>query len=239
MTSPPPALDVVRIRTGRPVRPAGARRPPDPRRPSHPARSPSSSSTRVPSWMTTPRSRATRRRPRARIAGWIVAATGMNAPAAEDRRRDARLDRGRIERHVAVAVAGRGTGVDRVAPLVVLGRGRADRDRAALRVPGVHAVRRRPAADLVDRVVDGLRGGHGPGDPVPLDQRRQLVPPAGGEPAVAPGRPTTADVGLEEDDPRARRLLGDPDRRPQPGVPATDDGHVRRRRAAQRRRGVE
>ena len=34
----------------------------------------------VPSWIVTPRSSRTRRRPRARIAGWIVAACGMNTP---------------------------------------------------------------------------------------------------------------------------------------------------------------
>ena len=68
-----------------------------------------------------PRSRATRRRPRARIAGWIVAATGMNAPAAHHGRADVRLHRRGIEGDIAVAEPGVTARRDRLQPLVVLG----------------------------------------------------------------------------------------------------------------------
>ncbi len=87
-TPPPPpgtCEATVRTRTGRmpptESRRAGARRDPAARLPSTPGTWPSISTTRVPSQITTPRSRRTRRRPRARAAGWMVAAPGMNTPS--------------------------------------------------------------------------------------------------------------------------------------------------------------
>ena len=67
-----------------------------------------------------------------------------------------------------------------------------------------------------------------PGLAVALDERRQLVPPARDEPAVAPGRPAAADVGLEQDDPGARRQLRQPE--------ARSTARCTRRRRRRRRR---
>ena len=93
MTSPSPAADVVRTRTGRPARPTGARAGSRPRRrPASRGVRRRARSTRVPSWMTTPRSRATRRRPRARMRRLDRRRPGHERPGAQHRRRDPRLD---------------------------------------------------------------------------------------------------------------------------------------------------
>ena len=152
-TSPGPSAEVVRTRTGRPARPAAGRREPAPTAPSQPGRSPSSSTTRVPSWIVTPRSRATRRSPRARIAGWTVAAPGMNAPA----RRTGEATRARTS-SAAIATyrsptPSRSQAVTAAVHFPSCAGAALDRERPRLRVPGVHAVLDAPPAQRVDRAV--------------------------------------------------------------------------------------
>ena len=73
--------------------------------------------------------------------------------------------------------------------------------------------------------------------PVALDERRQLVPPAGHEPAVPPGRPAATDVRLEDDDPCAGCLLGQMPGGPEARVAAAEDDDVGRDAPKERRRG--
>ena len=70
--------------------------------------------------------------------------TGHEHAVAEHRRADPRRDLVRGQRHVPIARRpGRGAPRTAVVPRAVLGRRRADRQRARLREPGVDAVRRR------------------------------------------------------------------------------------------------
>ena len=68
-----------------------------------------------------------------------------------------------------------------------------------------------------------------------LEQAGGLVPPAVDEATVATRRTAAADVGLQHNDTQGRirqeELVG----RPQPGVPAADDRHVRLGRPVERR----
>ena len=213
---------------GRPARPAAARRPPAPTAPSQPGRSPSSS--------TAGRPRGSSRRARAGRAG----ARGPGSPAGPwprprmktPPRKTGDATRARTSAAVSATYSSPTPRARHAStasrPRPVLRRRGADRQRARLRVPGVDAVRPAPRPDLVDGRVD--RPGHRQRAlcAVAFDERRQLVPPAGDEPTVAPRRPAAADVGLEEHDPRAGRELGQPPGGPQPGVPAADDDDVRR-----------
>ena len=109
--------------------------------------------TRVPSWMRTPSSSATRRRPRTSIAGCTIAAVGSNMPgdvavrAAAARRL---LGRPLLERHHAELAAGRHDAVPRAE--LRLRRGRPEV--AAAVVVGVDPVRLAERPDLVDGVLD-------------------------------------------------------------------------------------
>ena len=211
-TSPSPTDDRVRTRTGRnpPSSPrrAGARRAPAPIAPSGPGRYPSISTTSVPSAITTPRSSRTRRRPRARLAGWTVAAPGMNAPSRNTGERT----------RAATSAADHGTSRSPspwprrrrhgLVPRAVLGRGRTRRERARLRVPGVDAVGGAERPDLVDGRFHDLAHRPRAVRAVALDERRKLVPPVRDEPAVTPGWAAAADVGFEEHDSGTRLELG-------------------------------
>jgi hypothetical protein len=59
-----------------------------------------------------------------------------------------------------------------------------------------------------------------------LDERLDLRPPGEGKAAVSPGRPAAADVGFDKRDRRGGLELGDPQGRPEAGVPAADDADV-------------
>ena len=72
---------------------------------------------------------------------------------------------------------------------------------------------------------------------LPIDEGRQLVPPARHEPAIAPRWAAATDVRLEQDDPGARCDLGQPKCRPHARVPTAHDHDIRADRAADRRRG--
>ena len=56
-------------------------------------------------------------------------------------------------------------------------------------------------------------------------QRKEFDPPRLHEAAVAPTRPTAADVGLQQHNIGRRFELLDAQRRVQPGVTAADDAH--------------
>ena len=194
--------------------------------------------TVVPSWMTTPRSSRTRRRPRARAAGWIVAAPGMNAPARSTgdctRARTSSADS--ATRAAASPTAAHASTASSQPPSWA-GAALAEIE-PAFRYQQSTPCSADHVPRCVDRLVDGPRDVDRADLPVPLDQRRQLVPPARREPAVAARRAAAADVGLEQHDPGARCDLGQPERRPHPGVPATQDDDVGRRGPAQRRGGT-
>jgi hypothetical protein len=117
--------------------------------------------------------------------------------------------------------------VGRLAPCTVLGRRSADLQEAARNPRGVDAVGIAEPRDLDDALVEGL------GRPDRLrfaeasDEPRQLVPPAGDEPAVPARRAAAADVCLEHDDPGSRRDLGEAQRRPEPGVAAAQYREIR------------
>ena len=223
------------MRTGRgpPAAPRrrGARRVRAPRPPSTPGRWPSTSTAVVPSWIVTPRSSRTRRRPRASVAGWTVAAPGMKTPS----RNTGESTLARTSSAVSGTRRSPRPWSRRAShgrqPAIVLGRRGARLERTGLHVPRVHAVRGAERPDLVDSGLHRVTHSDGAGHAVAVDQRRELVPPIRGEPAVPPRRPTAADVGLDEHDPRPRLQLGQPQRRPQTRVPATDDRDVGRGRA--------
>ena len=80
------------------------------------------------------------------------------------------------------------------------------------------------ALELVGEVEDPVRQAVG---------QRRLA-----EPAVAAARPVGDGLGLEDDDPERRVRVGQRDRGPQPGEPATDDDDVGRRVAGERRSNV-
>ena len=154
----------------------------------------------------------------------------------EHRRPDALGNVGRGERPPAIALAEARTGLGRLQPSVILGRSRADLDEAALDEPSVDPVLSRPRSERADRRVEGTRRPQRLDFAELVDQARQLVPPAGDEPAVAPGRPRAAQVLLDHDD-RGRGLeLADPERRPEAGVAAAEDRHVEPGTTGERRR---
>ena len=99
---------------------------------------------------------------------------------------------------------------------------------------GVDSMLLAEAADLIDRVGRRMR------EPERLDtaaselERREVVPEAEGEAAVATARAAAADVGLDEDDLGRRSVLLDPQRRPQPGEAAADDADLSAVVAAER-----
>ena len=178
----------------------GRRAPrPGPDAPSQPGRSPSSSTTRVPSWMVTPRSRAARRRPRARMAGWMVAAPGMNAPARSTGERDPGRD--------LVRASARRSGPPPRAPRTPsvassqlpswAGAALTDSEPAFVYQASTPcSAHQRPSSSTAASIAHATSSA--PGLAVALDERRHLVPPARHEPAVATGRPAAADVRLEE-----------------------------------------
>ena len=161
---------------------------------------------------------------------------GHERPGPHDRGDRPVRDLCRRERHVPVSHPEACCGLDRVLPPPVLrGRG-ADRHRAGLRVPGIDAVGRAPATDLIDGRLHRPTGLEGARITVALDERREVVPPARDEPAVPPRGAAAADVSLDEDDPRVGRQLADPARGPQPRVPTAEHDDIRRRRPSERGR---
>jgi hypothetical protein len=91
----------------------------------------------------------------------------------------------------------------------------------------VDAVRDAEGPDLVDRGLGPLRDANRALDTAQRRERRQLRPPRQYEPAVAPGGAATADVLLQDRDVAAGIEALDPERRPEPDVPAADDRNVR------------
>ena len=106
--------------------------------------------TRVCSWMRTPSSSATRRRPRTSSAGWTIAAEGSNMPAmwrSDPLRRGGLLGRPLLERHHAELAADR----HRAVPRAQLRLGRRRPEVAAAVEVRVDAVLAAERADLVHR----------------------------------------------------------------------------------------
>ncbi len=176
--------------------------------------------------MTTPRSSAIRRRPRASSAGCTVAPSRMKRAVAEARGGAARLDLVRAERHELLGHAQplrHRHGAER--PVVVRGGG-GDDQHAGLAVSGVDAVLLAPRPDRSHRLRHGARRGQRRLGAVQLFQRVELIPPGIHEAAVAPGRAAAADVLLEQDDLPLRRALLQVERCPQPRVAAAHDGDI-------------
>src|SRR5207253_3132 len=89
-----------------------------------------------------------------------------------------------------------------------------------------------------DRLVEGTSHPHRLGLTERSDQPRELVPPARDEATVPPGRAGAADVLLDEDHPRRRLELPNPERGPEARVAAAEDRDVRLRAATERQRGA-
>ena len=188
--------------------------------------------TVVRSKIRTPRSRATRRRPRARRAGCTIALSSMNrAPVIRGESAISRAcstvsgrirsPRPRASRNAAgpspPGPSCQVPGSDPQDPLVM--------------EPGVDVVVGEPRSGLTDRVR------HRVGVAQPLDvpeepaQRLDVPPRRGEEAAVAPAGAAAADVLLQQRDAHRGFAGRELDRRPEPGEPPADDadvgGHVR------------
>ncbi len=109
---------------------------------------------------------------------------------------------------------------------IVVRRGRRDAQLAAAAVPGVDTLLLAPAADVLRTRLGRPRELERGTVPQALAQWRQREPVAVTEAAVAPARAVPAQIGLQQDDPRVRRLLGEVPRAPHPRVAATDDRDV-------------
>jgi hypothetical protein len=81
-------------------------------------------------------------------------------------------------------------------------------------------------ADLRDGLLGCLHEAEGVLLADALDQRRDLRPPREREASISPGRPSAADVLVENDDVGARLELLDAERRPEPGVATADEADV-------------
>ena len=228
----------VRTRTGRRPCPlprlAGARRARAPTAPRTPGRCPSISTTSVPSGITTPRSSATRRRPRASAAGWTVAAPGIKTPSRKTGERTRAADGRGVQRHetVAEAVSANASTASDHAPSCA-GAALAVSEPALVYQASIPWSR---ANEPISSTAASIASPTAPRPvrAVPRHQRRVLVPPVRGKAAVATRRPTATDVRLEQHDPRAWLQLRGVDRAPQAGVAAAHDHDVGRDRAAQR-----
>ena len=178
-TSPSPADDVVRTSTGRPGRPAatGRRAPtlradgPEPARPlavelgdPGPLVDDHAALQGDPAEAARESRRLDRRR------------AGHEGPGPHHRRAHALRDVLGAHRHVPVAHAESLARLDRLGPLAVLGRRRADRDRSGLRYQASTPLAAHHAPDLVDGVVHRPGGGQRPGLAVALDERRRARP---------------------------------------------------------------
>ena len=186
----------------------------------------SSFSTRVPSKIRTPRSSSTRRRPRARSAGWTDAALGMSSPS-----------RKAGDAHTRRTAAGStgwswSPGTDRAEALDgLVPVGRLVRERVHAQVAGLDEVRvdpvlRAPLTDAVDDFIGLARDLERGVCVEALGQVGEALPPAVDEAAVASGRPAAADVLLDEHDPRVGAAFADEVGGPHAGVAAADDRDV-------------
>ena len=193
--------------------------------------------TRVPSWMRTPSSSATRRSPRTSSAGCTIAPRRLEEAGEVAIRAAAPgglLGRPLLERHHAELAAGRHDAV----PGAELGLRGGRPEVAAAVVVRVDPVlarrtrrsRRRPASQA-------RASASAPSAPQSCDERAELGPPGDREAAVAAARAAAADVLLEHDDVARRLALLDADGRPEAGVAAAHDRDVGARSALERRGG--
>ena len=159
---------------------------------------------------------------------------GREHAAARVRKPDALGDLRCGELHDPIAEPQPAHGLEPAAPGVVLGRRGGEPEVAAARVPGVDTVALAPGADFRHAVEGRLEQLDGSFLAEPRDELLQS-PEASAEAAVAPARPTAADVALDHDDVEARLELEQAMRGPQPGVAAADDQDVRSDVPPQRR----
>ena len=231
-----------------------------------PSRRPSISTTRVPSWMTTPRSSRTRRRPAGQEGRLDRGPAAQEHPAAKDRAGATGLDLGRAQRQVLLphpesgtSRASRRTPRPGPVPRSRPGTRPSDTRRRRRGSRSRHRPRRRPPA--IARAIASPRS-----TPKSATSGGQLVPPAGDEAAVPtardrhrrspaqggpPGRPGRARSGSTPSTdrcshrrrparrPSSRRRAGrpaHPDRRPAPRAATSSAGGPAGRRRVGRPR---
>src|SRR6266536_6417723 len=176
--------------------------------------------------MSTPRSSATRRRPRASSAGCTVAETASKAPPRCAGRPGPLGRLVAVELHERARVAGALDRREGAGPRSQL-RGPGRRPEPALApIVRVDPVFRAEGAALVHCELARAREPNGLLRPADLLERRELVPPRKDEAPVAAARAAAADVRLEEHDVERGLVFLQPDRGPEPAVAAATHADV-------------
>ena len=181
------------------------------------------------SWTRIPCSIATRRRPRARRAGWTVPPSSTRWPPSNTGERTNAVERLLVEHAVAVLDPELTGDLEGLVPAAGLGGRRGDADVALAAEPGVDAVGGHPLLELVDGPGAGLDTRDGALAAEQVEQGPGVVVEAVDESAVAAGRAEAALVALEDDDVDAGLELPEVPGGPEARVAAADDDDVGRR----------